>query len=270
MAKERIQFEKIFNTRDLGGYITKEGRVIKPKKLIRSGALFHCSENDINKLVNEYELRTIVDFRNDNEINQQPDPVLENVKHIQLNVFKEPLGPITREKRWKDDDPLGLYFLLEDSIRKELESGEVPTFYDGFVVDEHSVNQYKAFMEVLLNNKEGSTLWHCSAGKDRCGMGSVYLLKALGMSDELIYEDYLASNDYFEEVSVRLCKIADERGLDTSFHDVIRAVNGVRKEFLDRVYALCDELYGGMDKFLEQRLGLDEAKIKALRDLYLD
>lgn len=59
----KIQLEKVYNTRDLGGFKSLNGKIIRPHKLIRSGELYNLSENDKKILLNEYNLKTIVDFR---------------------------------------------------------------------------------------------------------------------------------------------------------------------------------------------------------------
>ena len=42
---------------------------------------------------------------------------------------------------------------------------------------------------------EGAVLWHCTEGKDRCGLLAAMLLSALGVSREDIMEDYLLTNE---------------------------------------------------------------------------
>lgn len=59
----RIPLEGICNTRDLGGYKSKDGRMIKPHRLIRSGALACTTEADRQLLLAEYQLKSVVDFR---------------------------------------------------------------------------------------------------------------------------------------------------------------------------------------------------------------
>lgn len=275
MARDRIKLEKLINTRDLSGYENKEGKHIKPKKLIRSAALAQGSQKDIDTLVNEYHLETIVDFRNSNEISRDPDPTLEGVTNIWCPIFEEKVGMITREEDWDTSDPLGMYIyfgkMMAQEMKEKKEGDDLSdNFYTQFVLNEHSIAEYKKFFDVLLEDHTGSVLWHCSAGKDRCGVGTVYLLKALGMSDELIYDDYLVTNEFYSELTNQMIALADERGLGKEYHIIIEGVNGVRKEFLDTVYKLCNEMYGGMDNFLCEKLELDDAKIKRLKELYLE
>ena len=70
----RIPLTAIPNARDLGGYKTIEGKTIKYKKLIRSGTLGALTNEDIRILVEEYDLKTIVDLRTMVERSQNPDP----------------------------------------------------------------------------------------------------------------------------------------------------------------------------------------------------
>lgn len=50
-----IPFEGLRNTRDLGGMPTADGRTIAPAKLLRSGALHKASEQDLARLVGDYD-----------------------------------------------------------------------------------------------------------------------------------------------------------------------------------------------------------------------
>ena len=272
MAKERIELENLINTRDLGGYVNEDGLTIKPKKLIRSAALSKASEADLEKLCKEYNLEKIVDFRNSDEMTRHPDPTMEGVTHIWCPIFEERAGAVTREPLWDESNPLAMYFFFGEQMKKAALVGkdDLADYYVQFVTKQHSVDYYKKFFDVLLEGCDGSILWHCSAGKDRCGMGTVFLLKALGMSDETIYEDYLLTNLMYESENQKMIAIARERNIDPSFDETIRGVNGVRKHLLDSVYSICDELYGGLDGFLKEKLELNEEKITKLKELYLE
>ena len=63
----RIKLKKLDNTRDLSHIVTKDGRRIKKKSLIRSEALFKATKKDFEKLRKKYGLKTVIDFRTDIE-----------------------------------------------------------------------------------------------------------------------------------------------------------------------------------------------------------
>ena len=71
-----LEFEKLHNTRDLGGMKNSDGRSIVPGKLIRSGHLSKLPESDIIKL--QEMIDTIVDFRSDEELEENPDVIFPN------------------------------------------------------------------------------------------------------------------------------------------------------------------------------------------------
>ena len=62
------------NTRDQGGMETVTGQRVRAKKLIRSDKLEKLTDHDIHVLVDEYELRTVIDLRTDKERELSPDP----------------------------------------------------------------------------------------------------------------------------------------------------------------------------------------------------
>ena len=43
----------------------------------------------------------------------------------------------------------------------------------------------------------GAVLWHCSAGKDRCGLVSALVLEALNVDRDTIMADYMKTNDLY-------------------------------------------------------------------------
>lgn len=42
--------------------------------------------------------------------------------------------------------------------------------------------------------KNGAVLWHCTEGKDRCGLLSATILFLLDVSEDDVMEDYLKTN----------------------------------------------------------------------------
>ena len=48
--------------------------------------------------------------------------------------------------------------------------------YIPLVSDEFSLTNYRHFLDILKENKEGCVLYHCSAGKDRVGVGTMLIL----------------------------------------------------------------------------------------------
>ena len=64
------------------------------------------------------------------------------------------------------------------------------------LIDETGIEGYRSFVRAVIDAKDGSALWHCYVGRDRCGMGSALVETMLGVSRDDILNDYLATNLY--------------------------------------------------------------------------
>ena len=69
-SERQIQLEGQSNFRDLGGYETEDGRTILRGQLFRSGELSRLTDADVMQL-SELEIRTVVNFLTDEEIELQ-------------------------------------------------------------------------------------------------------------------------------------------------------------------------------------------------------
>ncbi|WP_368651663.1 tyrosine-protein phosphatase [Lactococcus raffinolactis] len=60
------------NFRDLGGYQNREGKKVVSGKVLRSAQPVGLAEADKNILVNNYQLKKIIDFRSQKEVVEKP------------------------------------------------------------------------------------------------------------------------------------------------------------------------------------------------------
>ena len=74
-----IVFDNIINARDLGGLEGAGGKTIIPHRLIRSAHLHDATDSDVSRLLSEYNLCRIFDFRSLGEANVLPDREIEGV-----------------------------------------------------------------------------------------------------------------------------------------------------------------------------------------------
>ena len=89
MQKQTLSLESIADARHLGGYHAADGKRIREKALLRSGTLFAASPNDIDRLVKEYGLTTVIDLRTAKESEEKPDPVILGVSYHAIPVMGE-------------------------------------------------------------------------------------------------------------------------------------------------------------------------------------
>ncbi len=158
-----INFEKISNFRDLGGYETPYGET-NYNVIYRSASLSDATDGDIEKIA-KLGIKTIIDLRDQNH----PSTKLDKIK----------LDP-----RFKT---------IECSVNG---NGRIPTDYqdgiDSYIEMLEDPRQARAVFLALMNSPK-PLLLHCMAGKDRTGVFCAILLLANGVSLVDVNENYMAS-----------------------------------------------------------------------------
>lgn len=264
----RIPLEGAGNTRDLGGIPARSGMRIREKRLIRSGELFPLTERDKEILIQDYGLSCVIDFRTAAERQEKPDPGLQGVKYIENPILKEEAMGITREEGSGEELILDLMKRIgaEGFDSKAYMAG----LYENLVGDAYSRAQYKNFFNVLTEQEKGAVLWHCSAGKDRAGVGTALLLTALGADREDIIQDYMAANEYLKESIEALTAKIEEKLQNPSMEKAIRALFSVEENYIRSIFTKMEEISGTAERFLEQEMGLTPVKMEKLRNFYLE
>ena len=239
----KIALEGLHNTRDLGGLPAGTGHV-PPRRLLRSGMLAPATPEDLAVLRDTYDVRLVIDLRTDEEAARWPDPMelLPEARLVRLPVFRAPIGGDTKE--------------AIRELGEKLASGELAIadlfadLYPRFVLGEEGIAAYRGLFRELLSLEEGAALWHCSAGKDRCGLASVLVETALGVPWDLVEKDYLATNELIEA-----------KGSAQNMFDV----GGVDARYLRAALDAIDEAHGSLGAYLANALGVDDATREELR-----
>ncbi|MCZ4277032.1 tyrosine-protein phosphatase [Rhodococcoides yunnanense] len=119
-----------------------------------------------------------------------------------------------------------------------------------------------------LTHGDGPALVHCAAGKDRAGWTVATILRAVGVTEEDVLADYLASNDAIEPLRAHVQAVW-ERGADGAPVELSDAVLGVTEEYYRRGFETVDSMYGSFDGYLDA-LGFDGDSVSALNAVLLD
>ena len=168
-----IHFEKLHNVRDLGGMNTEDGRIIKEGCFIRSGHFESLSVPDKEQLQSIVSL--IVDFRTEGERNEKPDSVIDGISYVHIPVLDTLTPGITREA--EAEERIFAALALEPKEAKQY----MCDMYSAFAGD-NATSQFAEFVRIILKKHEKAVLWHCTAGKDRAGIGSAIVEEILDIS----------------------------------------------------------------------------------------
>jgi protein-tyrosine phosphatase len=129
---------------------------------------------------------------------------------------------------------------------------------------------YALMFQALQDHAPGGFLVHCTAGKDRTGVGVALIQLALGVPRESIMEDYLLTNeviDFEEFLLPRLRASLDDDDIDV---ESARVLAGVRREYLQGALDEMQRACGSLDAYLEQAIGLKSPQRDRLREQFLE
>lgn len=236
------------NFRDLGGYRTMDGRMVRWGLLYRSGQMHDLTLADYAYL-QRLGIRTVCDLRDRRERAAQPT--------------RWPAGHAPRIL--SDDYDLDMRGMMlpgdPGSWTREQVVERMAATYPQLL--EQFRDQYRRMFAQLLAG-QAPLAFHCTAGKDRTGVGAALLLSALGVPRATVIDDYLLSNRYTTMPT----------GTPTGFWAKLSpaaagAFAGVDRRYIDAVFADIDRRPGGMARYLKEAMGLDRAAIARLRHLYL-
>jgi protein-tyrosine phosphatase len=252
-SERRLILEGGINFRDVGGLKTKTGRYVQWGRVFRCGDMGRLSENDL-ALITFLGITDVVDFRNEQEIERSPDRYPENGTvtrhHVQIGM---------REEKNEKENMSVIYQLLQDpETTRELADSIFNLFYLDMP---NNLSDFKPYFDVLINN-DNNTLFHCTAGKDRTGMGAALFLYALGVSKETIIEEYYLSNRYTKGI------MKGNPGMENLNPDAVAVFEGVQPHYIRNALQVIEKKYGSIDAALEKEFGLDEAARKALVEKY--
>lgn len=258
MKNRRLHFEKIQNARDLGGLKNREGKTIRTGLLLRSANLAETTEADRKELAEEYRLAKVIDLRTEMERNQKPDVVPRTAEYVTNPIFDERVFGISHEKS-------------EQLNPEEMEIPALEDLYRMMLGEELCRENFSRAVRLVMEHDftTGSVLWHCTEGKDRCGLLAVFLLSALGVEREVIFEDYLLTNETNVPKAAMVGKRLEAMGMSEARIEAIKNTFLAKESYLNAAYEVVEKQYGDMDGFLREGLKIPEEMIMRFREKIL-
>ena len=258
LALRKLPFEQAHNFRDLGGYLSGDGRYTRWGKIYRTDKLSSLSEQD-QRYLQRLGVKRIVDFRSDEERNTAPHPL-----HPESRILIDPL-PINVEAAQIERVTARLQ---EQNVSAEDMVEFLMSANRAMVT--HFTDTYRNWIHSLLSDDHYPQLFHCTAGKDRTGLAAALLLRALGVSEETVMEDYLATNHYTAARIDEIIRQIQEMDVFKVEEPVIRTLFHVQPQYINAAFEVIAERYGDIEAYLQDGLALDRFQREQLRDMLLE
>lgn len=168
-----IEFERLFNIRDLGGLRTNDGRTLRSGLLYRTDALSKLNDASAEDLRNfaQLDLRTVIDLRYPWEIERQGKvPGADALAWHNLSIEHRSYD----QTKDKPDQPSERFFA----------DRYAETVFDGKA-------EVRAALEVIADADNAPLAFHCKSGKDRTGIIAALILTLMGVPEAEIVADYV-------------------------------------------------------------------------------
>ena len=213
------------NTRELGGYVIKDGLATRRNSLWRSDVQCYPCEDDLASL-KERGITTIIDLRGEKDTTRKPSGFsgVEGFTYINLPID---------------------------------EGSGVPESVEAVPVSYMAIAQAKNMPGVFrtIADADGGVMFNCTAGKDRTGVVSAILLLHAGVSDEDIIENYVLTREYGRERLELVHK---------NFPEIDMNIITPKEWFMEEFLRLFRAKFGNTEEYF-QVLGLNSEEIERIR-----
>ena len=239
-------FEGCFNFRDIGGYLNQDGKKIKKGLYFRAGRQDRMSDKDLAKL-SDLNISTQIDLRKPDEVLDQGKGPLEAMGANYINIAVIPEGG-------------------SDQLSKLVgDTGISGKRYLGYL--EFGPTSWLRLFGILSNEDNLPVVLHCTAGKDRTGVSTAFLLSVLGVSREVIEADYLLTNlDTARQADFIESTVGYPEGYDRgSMISAAGVPKDAMRDFLDGV----ESKWGTVVEYLK-KIGVTQDQMDTIRHNFLE
>lgn len=260
--KRQIFFRNLSNFRDLGGYVTADGRRVRHGLLYRSAEITNLSDLEDRAKLDGLGLKLILDLRSRGECEESPDEIPCGTRYLQVSAMYYEDGAEL------DFSPGGMEKMEQIRNDGSLSKAE---FFAGLYSRMPFDNP--AFRALFRELETGTVplLFHCSAGKDRTGVAAMLILLALGATPETALEDYMLTNQCVQgELDALLQENADLIARYPEEKDRLVGRTLVFRENAEKTLWAIIQRYHNFENYFQQEYGITRDRLVALRNRFLE
>lgn len=230
-GQRRLLLSTTLNTRDLGGYPCKGGRMTQFGRVFRTDAPPVLTEADL-RLLAEYTVTTAIDLRSGPETEHRPSGFAE-----------------------QDGIDYHIYSFSDGNENPEVPS-DVPQIYAKLFSDHANIRR----IFTTIANAPGGVIYHCAVGKDRTGIVSALLLLICGVGESDVLADYQVSYTYLRPLIAEMHRQHPEFPIFLGHSDM---------EYMETALRNLFDQYGDAENYL-LAAGVSSETITKLRAKLLD
>jgi protein-tyrosine phosphatase len=239
----RVPLEGAHNVRDLGGYPSRFGGRVRWGRIYRGDRLDELTDDDV-EVLRGLGLAVVFDLRTLDERTAFPDAIPST--HVPLFAN----SPLTRPD-------------LDTSALTDRDDGVRMMTQVCADLVRHASREIGAILFTLADPRGTPMLFHCTAGKDRTGVVAGIVLEALGVPRDHIFDDFELTERYHRPEAFRtMLERFGRHGLPP---EVVIGLHGAPRSIIAGVLDVVDDEFGGIDRYLIERGGVDAEALSSIR-----
>lgn len=247
-----IKLTSVKNLRTLGGLPSTCGGTIRQGILYRSGAWDKLIPKEADFLHRDCGITLDIDLRTKAEVQMAPEREVEGVRYLYLPITPDTLPGISRElepgKAITVDMLPDMAYIYREIVRQ-------PQYIEAF----------SQVIHAIMNHRDGAVLWHCTAGKDRCGLTAFFLESILGVDRKTCMQDYMLTNRAYLLEAAKKSILAGAVKHNLALAKKVFSVYTVSRRFMNTSLEVIDTEFGGMDAYIRNQLKVTNEEKEAFR-----
>ena len=258
-GQQVVPFIGAQNFRAIGGYPSTDGRRLRSGLLWRSAKLNELTKADV-EVFHSLGIVAIADLRASREREMSPtaEAVMTGTKILAWDH-----GPAMERERSQK--------LLKQGGSEDDYIEGMCELYRTIAID-HATHLRELYQAIAAGDTP--MLIHCAAGKDRTGIAVALLLDLLGIDRELIFADYVRTNELLD-----WRRLANDAAIGTGARRewlgrldplALRLVMQADPRYLESALDDMEARHGSTRSFAVEQLGMSEETIKRLNEVLLE
>lgn len=256
-----LDLEGTPNFRDVGGYATTDGHFVRWGMLYRSGVLTNLSVADLRYL-SQLGVHVVCDFRTPDENASSPERWIEDGDVTHVNY---PIGG----SNGRNTQAVMQELLAAHPTPEQLRSRMITSY--GTFANEYAPAYAAAFDQ--LKQDRLPLLYHCTAGKDRTGVFTAFILLTLGVPESTVLEDYSLTTKYLAAPASSTAGAKTSSAVSSLLAQTTpeqrKVLMAADPAYLESTLRSINTQYGSFNNYRRTMLKVSDEDQKRLRDTLL-
>ena len=225
------------NLRDLGGFVTHDGRTTRSNVFWRGDSPHRVTTSDLGYFAT-HQITTVIDLRHEREQQLAPNPLATQAN---INYMAIPLFQVSHNTS-------NVITRLDDFYIHLLETSRAPI--------------QQTFTQ--LADAPNGTFFHCRVGKDRTGIIAALLLDLVEVPHADIIADYVATANHITPLLPELRRDRPAHIDEATYEQII----GIQSDTMGNVLTYIKKTYGSTVNYLTQ-IGVPAAQLTQITHKFI-